>query len=264
MISPGISINNELQEASTNREVAQNIVEIKRTDPALKGTEKQLQAILDAKPESVKVIDEYGTFDGTKDELEFKVLERTKELSHVNAQLELDLLQHQRTQRQLQDQVKLLDLAHDAIIAVDLNNVITFWNHGAEEIYGWTKLEALGQQLNILLESQFPKPLPEINADLFGEGIWEGEVIQTKRDGTQIVVSSRWAVERAISGTPIAILKINRDITEYKRTEAALKESEAGFRTMADSAPVLLWMSGTDGLCTFIFLIMLLRLRVLT
>lgn len=170
------------------------------------------------------------------DELEFRVLERTQQLSYANAELEIELLEHQRTQRRLQDQAQLLELAQDAIIAVDLNNVITFWNHGAQAMYGWPKAEALGKDLATLVQTQFPKPLPEIDGELFREGLWEGELIETKRDGTHIVVSSRWAVEREIGSSPIEILKVNRDISDRKRAEEALMASRARLAGILDIA----------------------------
>ncbi len=128
----------------------------------------------------------------------------------------------------LQAQTQLLDLAGDAIITYSLNGAITFWNRGAASLYGWKNIEALGQNIHMLLKTQFPRlpharSLKQIKAHLQQHGRWEGELIQTTRDGTAIVVSSRWALQRDVHGRPLAILEINTDITQRKQAEAALK-----------------------------------------
>ncbi|MBD2005196.1 MULTISPECIES: diguanylate cyclase [Cyanophyceae] len=174
-----------------------------------------------------------------KDELEFKAIERNEELSQANEKLQLELFERQRTQKMLQDQAQLLDLAHDAILTLDLNFNVTFWNRGAEKMYGWTKQEALGKESHKLLQTQFPKGLPEIQTKLLREGRWEGELIQTKRDGTTIVVTSRWAIQRDLHGSPIKILEINSNITATKRSEDALIASGvrlAGILDIAEDA----------------------------
>ncbi|MBE9014184.1 PAS domain-containing protein, partial [Pseudanabaenaceae cyanobacterium LEGE 13415] len=79
-----------------------------------------------------------------RDELEQRVIDRTAELSEVNARLLTSLMEQQHTQAILAEQAQLLDLAHDAILTLDLNWMITFWNVGAEAMYGFSKSEALG------------------------------------------------------------------------------------------------------------------------
>ena len=121
----------------------------------------------------------------------------------------------------LREQAQLLDLAYNTIMVRDLrSNTITFWNRGAEKTYGWAKEEVLGKKPLAFLPTQFPRPLEEIEAELVREGYWEGELNHTKRDGTQITVSSRWALQRDEHGEPLAILEINNDITARKRAEA--------------------------------------------
>jgi len=113
----------------------------------------------------------------------------------------------------------LLDLTHDAIIVRGMDDVITYWNRGAAELYGWSTKAAVGKIIHQLLQTIFPAPLEGINAELLRSGRWEGELIQTKRDGTRLAVASRWSLQRDTQGRPAMILAINNDITERRQAE---------------------------------------------
>jgi PAS domain S-box-containing protein len=126
--------------------------------------------------------------------------------------------------------VDLLNLTHDSILVRDLADRIVFWNHGAEETYGWTEKEALGKVADALLQTQFPKPLHDIKAELLLSGRWEGELVHLTRDSARIVVASRWALKKDQEGNPDGIWEINRDITEHIQSEQDLRESEERFR----------------------------------
>ena len=121
------------------------------------------------------------------------------------------------------EQARLLDLTRDSVLVRDLNNVITYWNRGGEELYGWKREEAVGQVAHQLLHTIFPAPLERITEKLFRSGHWEGEILNTGRDGMQVTVSSRWSVQRDDEGQPIGTLETNNDISERKRVEAALR-----------------------------------------
>ncbi|MEW5960821.1 MAG: PAS domain S-box protein, partial [Chloroflexota bacterium] len=144
------------------------------------------------------------------------------------ATLEQRETERQRTHRMLEEQAatlreqaRLLELAPDAITVRTMNNTLIFWNRGAEEMYGWTRDEALGRDAPSLLQTGYLQPLPQIEATLLQQERWEGELIHNKRDGTPIIVSSRWALSRDESGQAVGILEINNDITERKRSEQA-------------------------------------------
>jgi PAS domain S-box-containing protein len=126
----------------------------------------------------------------------------------------------------------LLNLTYDSILVRDLDDRIVSWNHGAEKTYGWTEKEALGKVVDELLQTQFPKPLHDIKAELLLSGRWEGELVQRTRDSTRIVVASRWALKKDQEGNPDSIWEINRDITERKQSEQNLRESEERFRAL--------------------------------
>jgi PAS domain S-box-containing protein len=162
-----------------------------------------------------------------RDELETRVKERTADLSRSNEQLRCEVAERERSENRLREHASLLDLTHDTVFVRDMNDVITYWNRGAEERYGWSRAEALGRITHELTQTTFPKPLQEINAELLETGRWEGELVHTRRDGTPVTVASRWALQRDKSGKPVAILETNNDITERKQAEEELRRSEA-------------------------------------
>jgi two-component system, LuxR family, sensor kinase FixL len=136
-------------------------------------------------------------------------------------------MKNQSTNVLLRDQARLLDLTHDTIFVRDSNDVITYWNRGAEELYGWRPDEAIGKVSHQLMKTVFPAPLEDITAELLHTGRWEGELIHTKRDGTCVSVASRWSLQRNERGRPVAILETNNDITERRRTQEALDRTQA-------------------------------------
>jgi len=121
-------------------------------------------------------------------------------------------------------QASLLNLTHDTIFVRDMSDVITYWNRGAQELYGWTAEEAIGKRTHQLLQTVFPVPIDEIRAELLRAGRWEGELEKTKADGTQVVVASRWSLRRDEQERPVAVLETNNDITERKRAEGEIRK----------------------------------------
>ncbi|MGH7871138.1 MAG: ATP-binding protein [Candidatus Binatia bacterium] len=159
-------------------------------------------------------------------ELEARVEERTSDLRRVTDGLQSEIVERKRGEEALRERANLLDLTHDTVFVRDNNDVITFWNRGAEKLYGWTKDEAIGQVSHRLMQTIFPMPLEEISAELNSTGRWEAELVQTRRDGSQVVVASRWALQLNERREPSAILETNNDITERKRAEEALHNAQ--------------------------------------
>ncbi len=147
--------------------------------------------------------------DAAKTTLETRVRERTAEL--------------QRQAAELASKSQLLDLANDGIFATEEGR-ITYWNRGAERLYGWTAQDALGKEPGELLRSRLPLPREIIVEQVYRAEYWEGDIIQTRRDGAEIVVASRWSVWRDANRKEVGWLEINSDITQRKRAEDSLRE----------------------------------------
>jgi PAS domain S-box-containing protein len=166
-----------------------------------------------------------GIYGIAKDVTERKRAER--EIRELNETLERRVAERtsqlQRHAATLREQAELLELTHDSVMVLDMDARIAFWNRGAEETYGWSKEEALGKVSHALLRARFPRPCEEIKAEVLREERWEGEVVHHKRDGTPIMVASRWALQRDERGDPVRILEINNDITERKALEKQLE-----------------------------------------
>ena len=130
-----------------------------------------------------------------------------------------DITERKQAEATLWEQANLLNLTHDAIFIRDMNEVVRNWNRGAEALYGWTAEEAEGKIAPELLKTVLPLPLERIMAEMLNRDRWEGELVRTRKDGTQVVVASRWSLQRDARGDPIAALETNNDITERKRAE---------------------------------------------
>lgn len=137
-----------------------------------------------------------------------------------------DITERKEAEARLVEQAGLLELASDAIIVRNERSQISYWNHGAEELYGWRQEEAIGELTHDLLKTEFPQPLADITDKLDRENRWEGELVHTCRSGTRVTVLSRWALVRDASDAPCQVLEVNTDVTERKRTEEALHSAE--------------------------------------
>jgi PAS domain S-box-containing protein len=130
-------------------------------------------------------------------------------------------------------QASLLNLTHDTIFVRDMAGAVTYWNRGAQELYGWTAEEAIGKISHELLKTVYPAPIEEIRAELLASERWEGELEKSRADGTRVIVASRWSLQRDDNGRPAAILETNNDITDHKRREREIStlNQELGKRT---------------------------------
>ena len=182
--------------------------------------------------------------------LERRVAERTAEVSESNVALQAEVAERKRAEAELRQQSHLIDLAHDAIFIRDRDGTIRSWNRGAEQMYGWTKVEALGRISHDLLGTRFPVSLADLEDRLARDGSWEGELIHSRRDGARIVVASRQVLDREERGEPTVVLEINSDITERKRAEEALRRASAYNRRLLEASLDPLVTIGTDGKIT--------------
>lgn len=144
-------------------------------------------------------------------------IENSREKTSLDLKRQRDTLKHQ---------AELIDLSNDAIIIADSRRRIVAWNGGAETLYGWRENEAIGQYIHEFLRTSSAIPVSEIDETLRVRHKWEGQLIHTCRDGKQVTVDSRHVLRPDADGMPARFLEINRDVTDRKRLEEQLFQSQ--------------------------------------
>jgi hypothetical protein len=179
-------------------------------------------------------------------DVENQVLRRTRDLEQANRDLE------SLRAEAVSLSVALVKSSDDAIIGMSLAGTVQSWNAGAERVYGYRPDEIIGRSISDLCP---PDRLDEVPAMLSriakGEHVHHVETIQRRKRGRRFNVSLTVSPVKDADGTVIAASAIARDITQRKQIEAALRESEARFHMMADTAPVMVWMSDPEHGRTF-------------
>jgi PAS domain S-box-containing protein len=142
----------------------------------------------------------------------------------------------------------LLTLSYEPMLVWRLNGPIEFWNAGAERLYGYAADEAIGRSSHSLLQTKLPIGLDELNSQLRNARSWSGELRHICKDGREVVVDSRMQMLR--DGT---VLEVNRDVSDRKQIEIALRESEQQSRWLAaivESSDDAIVSKNLDGIIT--------------
>ena len=128
-----------------------------------------------------------------------------------------------RTEARNRVQASLLDKAQDAISVTGTDARVSFWNKGAERLFGWTAEEAIGKtkaQLGIVEQQEFDTAYPI----LLQQGVWSGEVQKRRKDGGLLTVESHLTLVRDDAGKPQSVLYIQTDITQRKQAEQEIED----------------------------------------
>jgi PAS domain S-box-containing protein len=151
----------------------------------------------------------------------------------------LDITDRKEAEEQVLFQAHLLEQVQAAVIATDLRGRVTHWNEYAERLYGWSREETLGRDVTELTVGPDQVAGAEEIVRKVGAGeTWEGEFVLRRRDGSRFLAHVTASLIRDAGGRAVGIVGVSTDVTERKRTEEELRESEERFRAFFETAAV--------------------------
>lgn len=157
-----------------------------------------------------------------------------------------DVAERKQAEAQLLYYAEIVQSVSNAIISTDPDGVIRSWNKAAETIYGWTAEEARGRQIADLVSRFDTHDQGIVSQELVAREHWRGELPHQRKDGTPITVRTSVSVLRDGKGKPTGLVMINRDITEAKRAEQAIKDSEKRYRLLFEKNPHPMWVADRE------------------
>ncbi|HNC81553.1 MAG TPA: PAS domain S-box protein [Nitrospira sp.] len=155
----------------------------------------------------------------------------------------VDITERKQAEQARATLAAIVESSEDAIVSKDLNGLITSWNRGAERLYGYTRQEAVGQSVLLVIpDEQIEEETPILAKIVRGETVQQYETIRRRKDGTLIDIALTVSAIRNDEGRIVGVSKVAHDITERKRAEAALRESEERLRLFIEHAPAAIAM----------------------
>ncbi|MEK6572171.1 MAG: PAS domain S-box protein, partial [Bacteroidota bacterium] len=155
-----------------------------------------------------------------------------------------DITERRRAEEQIRFQASILDQVHGAAVATDLEGKIIYWNKFAERVYGWRSDEVIGKPgIGTIVPTAHERRVNELRASIDKAGEWEGESEFQRKDGAMIPVYVRSTLLKDSKGKAIGRVGVSIDITERKRAEEALRQSELQFRILAEQSPNMIFIN---------------------
>ncbi len=169
------------------------------------------------------------------------------EMLGVNSVVQ-DITERQRTEKKLRHQAQIINQIHDSVIATDLKGYITSWNQGAEKLTGYSATEAMGKHISLLYPGELVDVLEnQVIAPLLETGEHEIEVIMQNKFGKRFDALLSLSLLRSPNQTPIGMIGYAIDITERKRAETALRQSQQQFEDIINNSTAIIFLKDLQG-----------------
>lgn len=165
-----------------------------------------------------------------------------------------DITQRKQAEEQIRYQANLLQNVSDAIISTDMTFAIVSWNRAAELMYGWRADEVLGKIFRDVIKPEYPHTMRDVVLREFADrGSWEGEVFHFRKDGGRLNLYVRTSLIKDDAGQPLGMVTINRDLTAFRRSEEALRQSQRRLATLMSNLPGMAYRCQNDSQWTMEF-----------
>ena len=188
--------------------------------------------------------------DGTRFPVEMSVYAQRDEQGRLTGYVSVnhDIGERKRVEDSLRRLAAVVESSDDAIISRDLDEIILTWNAGAERLYGYSAAEAVGQSVRMLLPPEHPDPIDEIHARIrSGEHVRSFETLRRAKDGRLLDVALTISPILNAAGQVVGASSIARDISERKRFEQSLRDSEQHYRDLFEHASLAIFQVTFDG-----------------
>lgn len=141
-----------------------------------------------------------------------------REMIQIFAARAASELERREADLQIREQASLLDKAKDAIVVRGTDNRVRYWNRGAEQLYGWTSGEVVGQIVDDIIYDDHAA-FREAVRRVLQDGEWQGELVCRRKDGTALTVETHWTLVLGDGTHQQSIFTITTDVTQRKAAE---------------------------------------------
>lgn len=193
-----------------------------RADPKLAEVPVIMVTALDDRQSRIKGI-ESGADDFISkpfDRAELRARVRTVTRLNRYARLNRERAKVEEASQKIRDQAALIDLATDAIVVLDPDGFVQFWNPGAEQVFGTSAADACGQPLAGLISKGDSARLGKALTETRQTGEWRGDLLAIRPNGDNVIAHSHWTLLRKANGATRGILTVSTDQTEFKQLQA--------------------------------------------
>jgi PAS domain S-box-containing protein len=159
-----------------------------------------------------------------------------------------DVTERKQAERTTSLLAAIVDCSDDAILSKKLDGTITSWNQSAEQLFGYSAQEAIGQHITLIVPWERRSEEEDILRRLArGERVEHFETVRRRKDGTHLDASLTISPIRDAAGKVIGASNVARDVSERKRIEVALRENEERFRAIFETTPECIKLISADG-----------------